>query len=40
MDPRQIPDTPEILTATVGSYSPFDWLAALVAGRDRFLGRS
>ncbi len=28
--PRQtLPDTPEILTTTVGSYSPIDWLVAL-----------
>lgn len=40
-----IPSSPEILTTTVGSYSPIDWLAALpseqalVKGRDRYLGR-
>ncbi|HEX6286915.1 MAG TPA: methionine synthase, partial [Acidimicrobiia bacterium] len=26
MDPMQLPTEPEILTTTVGSYSPIDWL--------------
>jgi len=28
MDPTQLPSEPEILTTTVGSYSPIDWLIA------------